>query len=134
MYYQPNFIRCWNLDRGSSTTNHWSGGNQSAHQRMINRRLNDRASCLTRQRPNGKETPKERGEDSLRLQLETANIRVPLHRGFERLPERIRQGRAQALRQDRVQFLRLGPSRDVGRCVENNLVYALRLGKHRHMA
>jgi hypothetical protein len=54
--------------------------------------------------------------------------------GFDRLPERIRQGRAQALRQDRVQFLRLGPPRDVGRCVENNLVYALRLGKHRHMA
>ena len=54
----PNFIRCWNLDRGSSTTNHWSGGNQSAHQRMINRRLNDRASCLARQRPNEKETPK----------------------------------------------------------------------------
>jgi len=39
MYYQPDLIRRWTLDRGSSTTYHRSGGNQPAHQSMINRRL-----------------------------------------------------------------------------------------------
>jgi hypothetical protein len=32
-------IRCWTLDRGSSATNHRSGGNQPAYQSMINRRF-----------------------------------------------------------------------------------------------
>jgi hypothetical protein len=39
MYYQPDLIRRWTLDRGSSTTYHRSGGNQPAHQSMINRRF-----------------------------------------------------------------------------------------------
>ena len=39
-------IRRWLLDRGSSATHHRSGGHQSAHQSMINRRLDDRASNL----------------------------------------------------------------------------------------
>ena len=34
-----NIIRRWPLDRGSSATHHRSGGNQPAHQSMINRRL-----------------------------------------------------------------------------------------------
>jgi hypothetical protein len=32
-------IRRWLLDRGSSATHHWSGGNQPAHQSTINRRF-----------------------------------------------------------------------------------------------
>ena len=36
--YQPDQIRCWPVDRGSSTTNRRSGANQRAHQSMINRR------------------------------------------------------------------------------------------------
>ena len=54
----------------------WSGGNQPAHQRMINRRLNDRASCIAQRRPRRKETPEEEGGNFLRLLLEMANIRV----------------------------------------------------------
>ena len=38
-YYQPDRIRRWTLDRGSSATHHRSGGNQPAHQSMINRRF-----------------------------------------------------------------------------------------------
>jgi len=38
-HYQPDLIRRWLLDRGSSATHHRSGGNQPAHQSMINRRL-----------------------------------------------------------------------------------------------
>ena len=38
-YYQPDIIRRWKLDRGSSATYHRSGGNQPAHQSMINRRF-----------------------------------------------------------------------------------------------
>src|SRR5271169_650896 len=38
-YYQPDLIRRWTLDRGSSATHHRSGGNQPAHQSMINRRF-----------------------------------------------------------------------------------------------
>jgi hypothetical protein len=38
-YYQPDIIRRWQLDRGRSATYHRSGGNQPAHQSMINRRF-----------------------------------------------------------------------------------------------
>ena len=38
-YYQPDLIRRWKLDRGSSATHYGSGGNQPAHQSMINRRF-----------------------------------------------------------------------------------------------
>src|SRR6516162_7246753 len=53
-----------------------SGGNQSAHQRMINRRFNDRASCFAQRRLYCEGNAKKGGEDFLRLLLETANIRV----------------------------------------------------------
>ena len=39
IHYQPDCIRRWSLDRGSSTTNRRSGANQRAYQRMINRRF-----------------------------------------------------------------------------------------------
>jgi len=35
-HYQPDLIRRWKLDRGSSATYHRSGGNQPAYQSMIN--------------------------------------------------------------------------------------------------
>ena len=54
-----------------------SGGNQSAHQRMINRRFNDRASCFAQRRLYCEGNAKKGGEDFLRLLLETANIRAP---------------------------------------------------------
>jgi hypothetical protein len=38
-HYQPDIIRRWLLDRASSATHHRSGGNQPAHQSMINRRF-----------------------------------------------------------------------------------------------
>ena len=38
-YYQPDLIRRWPLDRGSSATHHRSGGNQPAYQSMIIRRF-----------------------------------------------------------------------------------------------
>ena len=38
-HYQPDLIRRWKLDRGSSATYHRSGGNQPAYQSMINRRF-----------------------------------------------------------------------------------------------
>ena len=41
----------WPLDRGSSATHHRSGGIQPAHQSMINRRFDDRASCPAQSRP-----------------------------------------------------------------------------------
>jgi len=55
-----------------------SGGNQSAHQRMINRRFNDRASCFAQRRLYCEGNAKKGGEDFLRLLLETANIRALL--------------------------------------------------------
>jgi hypothetical protein len=39
VYYQPELIRRWTLDRGSSATHYRSGGNQPAYQSMINRRF-----------------------------------------------------------------------------------------------
>ena len=39
------------LDRGSSATHHRSGGIQPAHQSLINRRFDDRASCPAQSRP-----------------------------------------------------------------------------------
>jgi hypothetical protein len=39
IHYQPDLIRRWLLDRGSSATHYRSGGNQPAHQSMINRRF-----------------------------------------------------------------------------------------------
>ena len=53
-----------------------SGGNQPAHQRMINRRFNDRASCFAQRRLYCEGSAKKKGEGFLRLLLETANIRV----------------------------------------------------------
>jgi len=55
-----------------------SGGNQSAHQRMINRRFNDRASCFAQRRLYCEGNAKKGGEDFLRLLLETANISLTL--------------------------------------------------------
>ena len=69
-----------------------SGGNQSAHQRMINRRFNDRASCFAQRRLYCEGNAKKEGEDFLRLLLETANIRVPLHSDFDWLGLRWLQG------------------------------------------
>ena len=68
-----------------------SGGNQSAHQRMINRRFNDRASCFAQRRLYCEGNAKKGGEDFLRLLLETANIRVP-----EKMPSRFRVDRPSA--------------------------------------
>jgi hypothetical protein len=45
------YFRRWRLDRGSSATHHRSGGIQPAHQSMINRRFDDRASCPAQWRP-----------------------------------------------------------------------------------
>ena len=50
-HYQPDILRRWTLDRGSSATHHRSGGSQRAHQSMINRRFDDRASCPAQPRP-----------------------------------------------------------------------------------
>lgn len=58
MYYQPDLIRRWTLDRGSSTTYHRSGGNQPAHQSMINRRFTIVPPAL----PNGGRVEKLDGE------------------------------------------------------------------------
>ena len=55
-----------------------SGGNQSAHQRMINRRFNDRASCFAQRRLYCEGNAKKGGEDFLRLLLETANLSLTL--------------------------------------------------------
>src|SRR5580692_5041241 len=51
VHYQPDIFRRWRLDRGSSATHHRSGGIQPAHQSMINRRFDDRASCPAQSRP-----------------------------------------------------------------------------------
>ena len=79
VHYQPDIFRRWRLgrrrlDRGSSATHRRSGGIQPAHQSMINRRFDDRASCpaqtaaiLNRSRAS---------KAFLRLRLETANMRV----------------------------------------------------------
>ena len=58
-----------------------SGGNQPAHQRMINRRFNDRASCFAQRRLYCEGSAKKKGEGFLRLLLETANIRVQRFHG-----------------------------------------------------
>ena len=50
-HYQKDIFRRWSLDRGSSATHHRSGGNQPAHQSMINRRFDDCASCPAQSRP-----------------------------------------------------------------------------------
>jgi hypothetical protein len=74
VYYQPDSIRRWTLDRGSSATNHRSGGNQPAHQSMINRRFMIVPPAL----PSGEhaEQLEETSEGFSRLLLEMANIRV----------------------------------------------------------
>ena len=52
VHYQPDSFRRWPLDRGSSATHHHGpGGIQPAHQSMINRRFDDRASCPAQSRP-----------------------------------------------------------------------------------
>jgi len=58
MYYQPDLIRRWTLDRESSATHHRSGGNQPAHQSMINRRFTIVPPAL----PNGGRAEKLDGE------------------------------------------------------------------------
>src|SRR6516165_4323809 len=68
-------IRCWILRLRQLHDEPRSGGNQSAHQRMINRRFNDRASCFAQRRLYCEGNAKK--GDFLRLLLETANIRVP---------------------------------------------------------
>jgi len=74
VHYQPDIIRRWRLDRGSSATHHRSGGNQPAHQSMINRRFDDRASCPAQPRPI---LNRSRASNAfLCLLLETANMRV----------------------------------------------------------
>lgn len=74
MYYQPDLIRRWTLDRGSSTTYHRSGGNQPAHQSMINRRFMIVPPAL----PSGghAEPLEQTSKDFLCLLLEMANMRV----------------------------------------------------------
>ena len=61
IHYQPDIIRRWLLDRGSSATHHRSSGNQPAYQSMINRRFmivppampsSGRATMLERQARN----------------------------------------------------------------------------------
>jgi hypothetical protein len=74
VYYQPDLIRCWTLDRGSSATNHRSGGNQPAHQSMINRRFLIVLPALPSS--GHAEQLEQTSEDFLRLLLETANMRV----------------------------------------------------------
>ena len=68
------FIRRWLLDRGSSATHHRSGGNQPAHQSMINRRL----MIVPPAMPSSGRTEQldEREKKFLRLLLEMANMRV----------------------------------------------------------
>jgi hypothetical protein len=75
-HYQPDFIRRWILDRGSSATHHRSGGNQPAHQSMINRRFMIVPPAL----PNGghAELLEERATEFPCLQLEMANMRVDI--------------------------------------------------------
>ena len=58
-YYQPDIIRRWKLDRGSSATYHRSGGNQPAHQSMINRRFMIAPPAL----PSGGHTEQLEGTD-----------------------------------------------------------------------
>src|SRR5229473_256276 len=74
-HYQPDFIRRWILDRGSSATYHRSGGNQPAHQSMINRRFMIVPPAL----PSGGHAEQLEGQakEFSRLQLEMANMRVP---------------------------------------------------------
>src|SRR6516165_4748340 len=73
-YYQPDLFRRWTLDRGSSATHHRSGGNQPAHQSMINRRFMIVPPAL----PSGGHAEQLGGQARklTRLLLETANIRV----------------------------------------------------------
>jgi hypothetical protein len=68
-------FRCWPLDRGSSATNHRSGGNQPAHQSMINRRFMIVLPALSNS--GHAEQLEQQAKDFLCLQLEMANIRVP---------------------------------------------------------
>ncbi len=79
MYYQPDLIRCWTLDRGSSATKHRSGGNQPAHQSMINRRFLIVLPALPSS--GHAEQLEPTSEDFLRLLLEMANMRVQRFHG-----------------------------------------------------
>ena len=51
-----------------------SGGNQPAHQRMINRRFNDRASCFAQRRLYCKGKRQRKATIFCARYLETANI------------------------------------------------------------
>ena len=75
MYYQPDLIRRWTLDRGSSTTYHRSGGNQPAYQSMINRRFEAVPPTLSIFRSD-RTPPAKAGVSFLCLPLEVANMRV----------------------------------------------------------
>ena len=72
-YYQPDLIRRWTLDRGSSATYHRSGGNQPAYQSMINRRFMIVPPAL----PSGGHAEQLEGQarNFPCLLLETANMR-----------------------------------------------------------
>ena len=83
MYYQPDPIRCWTLDRGSSTTNHRSGGNQPAHQSMINRRFLIVLPALPSS--GHAEQLEQTSKDFLCLLLEMANMRVHRFHGTDQL-------------------------------------------------
>ena len=74
MHYQPDLIRRWLLDRGSSATHHRSGGSQPAYQSMINRRLMIVPPALSS--GGHAEQLVKTSEGSLRLLLETADMRV----------------------------------------------------------
>lgn len=75
MCYQPDRIRRWYLDRGSSTTNHRSGDNQRAHQRRINRRLLTVPPALLGS-GHAEHACQKQVTDFLCLLLEMANIRA----------------------------------------------------------
>ena len=68
------FHRRWLLDRGSSATHHRSGGNQPAHQSMINRRFMIVPPAL----PSGGHAGQleQTSKEFPCLRLETANLRV----------------------------------------------------------
>jgi hypothetical protein len=74
-YYQPDLIRRWTLDRGSSATYHRSGGNQPAYQSMINRRFMIVPPALP---SSGQAEQLEQTSKHFPcLLLEVANMRVP---------------------------------------------------------
>jgi hypothetical protein len=72
VHYQPDLIRRWLLDRGSSATHHRSGGIQPAHQSMINHRPMIVPPALSSDGHAARLAKTSQG--SLRLLLETADM------------------------------------------------------------